>query len=165
MWLERIGVVSGCCCKEVYRYPHIITYPYSTCIALFCGSKKKECQIAIFYFAWCVCKLRCYDDVIYSFDWKSAVNAMVVLKMRDSVPSMRYSCVCNVSRLCVYGESDSSLLVESNDSMIHTNKKRRDVISNIASTNSILTPTTVCSRGLCELLLPLVVSWGVSITE
>ena len=22
MWLESIGVVSGCCCKEVYRYPH-----------------------------------------------------------------------------------------------------------------------------------------------
>ena len=22
MWLECIGVVSGCCCKEVYRFPH-----------------------------------------------------------------------------------------------------------------------------------------------
>ena len=22
MWLECIGVVSGCCCKEVYRNPH-----------------------------------------------------------------------------------------------------------------------------------------------
>ena len=22
MWLECIGVVSGCCCKEVYRHPH-----------------------------------------------------------------------------------------------------------------------------------------------
>ena len=22
MWLECIGVVSGCCCKEVYRYTH-----------------------------------------------------------------------------------------------------------------------------------------------
>ena len=21
-WLEYIGVVSGCCCKEGYRYPH-----------------------------------------------------------------------------------------------------------------------------------------------
>ena len=31
VWLECIGVyiVSGCCCKEVYRYPHIIiTYHY-----------------------------------------------------------------------------------------------------------------------------------------
>ena len=22
VWLECIGVISGCCCKEVYRYPH-----------------------------------------------------------------------------------------------------------------------------------------------
>ena len=26
VWLECIGVVSGCCCKEVYRFSHI-TYP------------------------------------------------------------------------------------------------------------------------------------------
>ena len=30
-------VVSGCCCKEVYRFPHNITYPYSTCISSFLG--------------------------------------------------------------------------------------------------------------------------------
>ena len=35
VWLECIGVVSGCCCREVYRYPHNITYPYSTCISSF----------------------------------------------------------------------------------------------------------------------------------
>ena len=30
VWLQCIGVVSGCCCKEVYRYPHnIINFPYS----------------------------------------------------------------------------------------------------------------------------------------
>ena len=22
VWLKCISVVSGCCCKEVYRYPH-----------------------------------------------------------------------------------------------------------------------------------------------
>ena len=34
-----IGVVSGCCCKEVYRYPHNNLYfPYSTCISFFFGS-------------------------------------------------------------------------------------------------------------------------------
>ena len=33
VWLECIGVVSGCC-KKVYRFPHII-YPYSTCISSF----------------------------------------------------------------------------------------------------------------------------------
>ena len=35
VWLQCIGVASGCCCKEVYRYPHNITYPYSTCISSF----------------------------------------------------------------------------------------------------------------------------------
>ena len=35
VWLECIGVVSGCCCKEVYRYLRNITYPYSTCISSF----------------------------------------------------------------------------------------------------------------------------------
>ena len=35
VWLECIGVVSGWCCKEVYRFPHNITYPYSTCISYF----------------------------------------------------------------------------------------------------------------------------------
>ena len=34
VWLECIGVVSGCCCKEVYRFSHI-TYPYSACVSSF----------------------------------------------------------------------------------------------------------------------------------
>ena len=42
VWLECIGVVSGCCCMQVYRYPHniIITYIslYSTCISSFFDS-------------------------------------------------------------------------------------------------------------------------------
>ena len=33
--VESMGVVSGWCCKEVYRFPHNITYPYSTCISSF----------------------------------------------------------------------------------------------------------------------------------
>ena len=32
--LECIGVGSGCCCEEVYRFPYM-TYPYSTCISSF----------------------------------------------------------------------------------------------------------------------------------
>ena len=33
VWLECIGVVSGCCCKDVYDILIImITFPYSTCI-------------------------------------------------------------------------------------------------------------------------------------
>ena len=38
VWLECIGVVSGCCCKEVYRFPHNIAFPYSACISSFCSS-------------------------------------------------------------------------------------------------------------------------------
>ena len=39
VWLPCIGVVSGCCCKEVYRYPHNnFNFPYSTCISSFFGS-------------------------------------------------------------------------------------------------------------------------------
>ena len=34
VWMESMGVVSGCGCKEVYRFPHI-TYPYSSCICSF----------------------------------------------------------------------------------------------------------------------------------
>ena len=42
-------------------------------------------------------------------------NTMVMFKMRDSVPSARYS---SVVMYCVNGESGSSLLIESTDSMI-----------------------------------------------
>ena len=31
VWLECVGVASGCCCKEVYRYPPLV-------LARFCGS-------------------------------------------------------------------------------------------------------------------------------
>ena len=34
VWLQCLGVVSGCCCKEVYRYPHN-KYPTPLVLALF----------------------------------------------------------------------------------------------------------------------------------
>ena len=34
VWVESMGVVSGCGCKEVYRFPNN-TYPYSSCICSF----------------------------------------------------------------------------------------------------------------------------------
>ena len=34
VWLESMGVATGCGCKEVYRFPHT-TYPYSSCICSF----------------------------------------------------------------------------------------------------------------------------------
>ena len=54
-----------------------------------------------FYFKWHARKLHNYGDVIHSFDWKLAYNTMVVFKMRDSVPSTRYSHVYNVLRLWI----------------------------------------------------------------
>ena len=36
MWLESIGVASGCGCKEINKYPHIIPNYFScTCICFF----------------------------------------------------------------------------------------------------------------------------------
>ena len=49
--------------------------------------RKKNVKSQFFYFARCVRKLYNFSDVIHSFVWKSAINTMVVLKMRDSVPS------------------------------------------------------------------------------
>ena len=38
VWVESMGVASGCGCKEIYRFSHI-TYPYSSCIcSLFAAS-------------------------------------------------------------------------------------------------------------------------------
>ena len=34
MWVESMGVASGCGFKEVYRFPHI-TYIHSSCICSF----------------------------------------------------------------------------------------------------------------------------------
>ena len=38
------------------------------------STEERMPKMAIFYFAWCVHKLRYYSDVIHSFDWKSAIE-------------------------------------------------------------------------------------------
>ena len=59
---------------------------------------EEECQIAIFYFARCVRKLR-YIAMLYTHSiGNQPLNTMVVFKKRDSVPSARYSSVCNALR-------------------------------------------------------------------
>ena len=60
--------------------------------------RKKNAKSRFFYFARCICKIALsmlYTDSIGNQPW----NTMVVFKMRDSVPSVRYSSVCNVLRL------------------------------------------------------------------
>ena len=34
VWVESMGVASGCRCKEIYRFPHI-TYPYLSLLLLY----------------------------------------------------------------------------------------------------------------------------------
>ena len=71
--------------------------------------------MAIFYFARHASKWRYYGDVIHSFYWKSAEHSgglkkyLIVYLARDIPPFVMY---------CVYGESGSSLLIESTDTMI-----------------------------------------------
>ena len=54
IWLECIGVASGCGCKEVYRFPYI-TYPYSTCwgepphLTYCCAKSSVYIHIYIYY--------------------------------------------------------------------------------------------------------------------
>ena len=69
--------------------------------------------MAIFYYTRHARKLRYYGDVIHSFDWKSAVEhdggvlkCVIVYLARDIPPFVMHS---------IYGESGSSLLIESTD--------------------------------------------------
>ena len=84
VWLVGVGVIYGCGCKEVYRFSHT-TYPYSSCIYLFFFAaasllfvhfllERRRMPYHAFYFARRVRKLALYSDVIYLFDWKSAVE-------------------------------------------------------------------------------------------
>ena len=58
VWLQCIGVVSGCCCR---RYVDILTiiinFPYSTCISSFFGSSIPTTNLLIFvmFFRSCLC--------------------------------------------------------------------------------------------------------------
>ena len=47
VWVESMGVASGCGCTQVYRFPHI-TYPYSSCIcSFFCSSIPPFCSLTL----------------------------------------------------------------------------------------------------------------------
>ena len=52
--LECIGVVSGCCCKEVYRYSRNISI-YSNCISSFAAASLHISSFFIFLFCSCEC--------------------------------------------------------------------------------------------------------------
>ena len=51
MWVESMGVASGCGCKAVYRYPHI-TYPYSSCMFFFAAVSLLFVHLKKFFFCY-----------------------------------------------------------------------------------------------------------------
>ena len=55
VWLEciHVGVVNGCCYKEVYRFPHI-TFPYSTCISSFFAAAASLLLCLFNIFGFCI---------------------------------------------------------------------------------------------------------------
>ena len=86
--------------------------------------KKEECQIAIFYFVWCIRKLRYYSDDIYTLilleiscrpRWW-CLKCVIVYLVWDIPAFVMY---------CVYGKSRSSLLIEYTDSNIYIRPANR----------------------------------------
>ena len=65
VWLPCIGVVSGCCCKEVYIdiLTIMINFSYSTCISSFFGS---SIPTSLFIFKMFFRSCFCYFCMIYS---------------------------------------------------------------------------------------------------
>ena len=81
------------------------------------NKKKEEFQIAIFHFVQCIRKLRYYSDVILirleiscRTRWW-CLKCVIVYLSQDISLFIMY---------CVSGESGSSLLIESTDSVIHS---------------------------------------------
>ena len=66
VWLQCIGVVSGCCCKEgiyIDILTIIIHFPYSTCVSSFFGS---SIPTSLFIFKMFFRSCLCYFCTIYS---------------------------------------------------------------------------------------------------
>ena len=62
MWVESMGVATGCGCKEVYRFPHT-TYPYSSFI---CSSLQQHPYfLFIYYIVAGVIVIQNYPQPIY----------------------------------------------------------------------------------------------------
>ena len=62
MWVESMGVASGCGCKEVYRFPHI-----TPCICSFL----QQHPYFLFNFLKCFSFLFQYIFVIYYFKFRA----------------------------------------------------------------------------------------------
>ena len=90
VWLECIGVVSGCCCKEVYIdiLIIIITFPYSTCISSFLAAAFLLCS-----FKKCFLK-GCFRDHPYTF--------RTCVRFINHLTNAIYACTCFMVRnVCI----------------------------------------------------------------
>ena len=64
VWLPCIGVVSVCCCKEVYRYPHnnkLLLFPTPLVLALFLAAA------SLLFCSFFKCFFGLYTYTIYSY--------------------------------------------------------------------------------------------------
>ena len=82
-------MVSGCCCKEVYRFPHNITYP-STCIS---PNILQLHRPSLFIFVYNIlCNIanvaqRTFDIVQ---KWRSRGHGTIIILTRTSNTRIRY---------------------------------------------------------------------------
>ena len=84
VWLECIGVVSGCCCKEVYRFPHNSYYLsllhlywlfLAAASVLFCSFLK--CFFILVYVIFVQYSKRCSKKHLRSFKNRDHVNMAI----------------------------------------------------------------------------------------
>ena len=120
VWLPCICMVSVCCCKEVYRYPHnntLLLFPSPLVLALFWQQLPTSSFIFKMFFRSLRRRRRIrsrngdfftsrgahLNSAIMAMLYTHSIgnqplNTMVVFKMRDSVLSPRYSAICNILR-------------------------------------------------------------------
>ena len=78
MWLECIGVVSGCCCKEVYRHPHNnydVFPPTPLVLALFLAAATLHFKM---FFHSCIYKYLPYSGKPLSVEFSSCRSGVSV---------------------------------------------------------------------------------------
>ena len=71
VWVESMGVASGCVYKELYTFPHI-TYPYSSCI---CSFLQQHPYFLFIFFLWA------NNRILYTRKYWRSNNLEILLKI------------------------------------------------------------------------------------
>ena len=58
MWLVGVGGIYGCGCKEVYRFPHMLSTPLVS--VLFCSSIPTFCSFKKMFYIYIACSIYIY---------------------------------------------------------------------------------------------------------